>query len=230
MKGPESNDGSYSAKMLGNAKGEEATQERCRAILETIAPGRVRYSEGSGVYYILLPPGGAALWVYLALWDDDSIGVRIYPGNIMSQARKFFERARKQEFFELESKGWEIQPNLYFGYRDWSRLAYGNKLSGEQYFDYWASDEIRQVHRKDNGFEDFSQQLHAHRLINAKDQSNIKKDFIETKRDFMNVCPGFELIFSWRRAEANRLDRDHQFVEAVRDRANEALRTWGQTL
>jgi hypothetical protein len=46
----------------------------------------------------------------------------------------------------------------------------------------------------------------------------------------MNVCPGFELVFAWRRAEANRLDRDHQFVEVVRDRANEALRTWGQTL
>jgi hypothetical protein len=148
----------------------------------------------------------------------------------MSQARKFFERARKQEFFELESKGWEIQPNLYFGYRDWSRPANGNKLSGEQYFDYWASDEIRQVHRKYNGFEDFSQRLRAHRLINAKDQSNIKRDFVETKRDFLNVCPGFELIFAWPRAEANQLDRDQGLTEAVRDRANEALRTWGQTL
>jgi hypothetical protein len=46
----------------------------------------------------------------------------------------------------------------------------------------------------------------------------------------MNVCPGFELVFAWRRAEANRLDRGQQFVEAVRDRANKALRTWGQTL
>jgi hypothetical protein len=166
----------------------------------------------------------------LAFWDDDSIGVRIYPGNNMSQARKFFERARKQEFFELESKGWEIQPNLCFGFRDWSRPAYGNKVSRQQYFDYWASEEIRQVRRENNGFEDFSQRLRAHQLINAKDQHNIKKDFIETKRDFMNVCPGFELIFAWRRAEANRLDRDKRLVAAVRDRANEALRTWGQTL
>jgi hypothetical protein len=46
----------------------------------------------------------------------------------------------------------------------------------------------------------------------------------------MNVCPGFELIFSWRRRKANRLDGHGRFVEAVRARANEALRTWGQTL
>jgi len=42
--------------------------------------------------------------------------------------------------------------------------------------------------------------------------------------------PGFELVFAWRRAEANRLDREDQFVETVRAHANEALSTWGQIL
>jgi hypothetical protein len=230
MKGRKGSGGSNSQKKLGNAKGEEEAQLRCKAILETIAPGRVKYSERGGVYYIKLPPGGAALWVYLALWDDDSIGVRIYPGNTVSQARKFFERARKQEFFGLESKGWKIQPYLCFCYMAWGRPADGNKLSLEQYFDYWASEEIRQVRREDNGFEDFSQRLRAHGLIDARDQRYIKQDFIKTKRDFVNVCPGFELVFAWPRAEANRLDRDQRFVEAVRARANEALGTWGQTI
>jgi hypothetical protein len=230
MKGRKGSGGSYSEEKLGNAKGEEEAQLRCKAILETIAPGRVKYSISGGVYYIELPPGGAAWWVYLVLCDDDSIEVRIYPGNTVSQARKFFERARKQEFFELESKGWKIQPYLCFCYMAWGRRACGNKLSREGYFDYWASEEIRQIRREDNGFERLSQRLRAHRLIDARDQRNIKRDFIETKRDVMNVCPGFELIFAWRRAEANRLDRDQRLVAAVRARANEALETWGQTI
>jgi hypothetical protein len=229
MKGPKSGGASRGEKRLGDARGEEEIQERCKAILEAIAPGHVKCSGGD--YYIELSPGGGAWWVYLALWDDDSIAVRIYPGATVRQARKFFERASKQEFFGLESKGWEIHPDLGFCFISWGRSAYAKKKPNrEQYFDYWASEEIRQIRREDNGFEDLSQRLRAHRLIDARGQNIIKKNFIKTKRDFMNVCPGFDLIFAWRRAEANRLDRDRRLVEAVRDRANEALRTWGQTL
>lgn len=231
MKGPESGGGGCREKKLGDARGAEEARGRCKAILDTIAPGRVKCGVRGGDYYIQLPPRGAAWWVYLGLWDEDSIAVRIYPGNTLGQAREFFERTRKQEFFGLERKGWEVRPYLWFCYIGTGVcLAKGNKLSPAEYFDYWASEEIRQVRRKDNGFEDLSRRLRAQRLIDARDQRNIRKGFIETKRDFMNVCPGFELVFAWPRAEANRLDRDQQFAAAVRTRANEALGTWGQSL
>jgi len=215
---------------LRDARDEEAVEGCCRTVLETISPGRVKRSARGGNYYIELPPGGSAWWVYLGLWDDDSIAVRIYPGNTLRQARKFFERASKQEFFGLESKGWQIHPYLCFCYMAWGRAAEGTKLSPEEYYDYWASGEIRQIRREDNGFEDLSRQLRAHRIINARDQRNIRSDFIQTKRGVINACPGFEVIFSWPRADADRLDRDGLLVGAVRARANEALRTWGQTL
>jgi len=230
MKGSKRDGWTQQGKNLGHAKGEEETQERCRAILETIAPGGVKYSVSGGVYYIELPPVGAAWWVYLALWDDDSIGIRIYPGNTVRQARKFYECAKRDEFFALESRGWQIQSYLCLCFIAWGRPARGTKLGLRQYFDYWASEEIRQVRRGDDGFEDLSQRLRAHGLIDARDQRYIRRDFIETRRDFMNVCPGFELVFSWRRGEAGRLDRNEQFIEAVRSRANEALGTWGQSL
>jgi hypothetical protein len=218
------------AKQLGKAKGEKATQERCRAILETIAPGRVKYWISGDDYYVELPRGGGAWWVYLRRWDRGGIAICIYPGNTMCQARTFFKRAVKQEFLDLVRNGWKIQPSLALNFRSGFLQTYGNKLSIEQYFDFWASEEIRQIRREGNSFENFSQQLRGPRLINGTDQRKIKREFIETKKNFMNVCPGFEIVFAWRRAEANRLDRGQQFVEAVRDRTNEALRTWGQTL
>jgi hypothetical protein len=230
MKGPVSGGGSCGEKRLGGARGEKQVQERCRVILETIAPGTVKYWPSGRDYYIELPRGGGAWWVYLRRWEGGCIAICIYPGNNMSQARAFFKRTVKQEFLDLVRNGWKIQPSLALNYRSGFLQTHGNKLSVEQYFDFWASEEIRQIRREGNGFEDFSQHLHAHRLINATDQRKIKREFIESKRDFMNVCPGFELIFAWRRAVANRLDRDKRLVEAVRDRANEALRTWGQTL
>ncbi len=110
MKRSESDGGIHGEKKLGHAKGEEEVQERCRAILETIKTGCVERSRG--YYYVRLPDGGAAQWVYLALWDDDSIGVRIYPGNTVRQARTFFDIVTKQEFFGLQGKGWEVRPYL----------------------------------------------------------------------------------------------------------------------
>jgi len=195
-----------------------------------IAPGRVKYWISGGDYYIELPRGGGAWWVYLRGWHHGSIAICIYPGNNTSQARAFFARTAKPEFLGLVGKGWEIQPGLALNHRSHWLTTEGNKLSLEQYFDFWASEEIRQVRRQDSGFEDFSQRLRAQRLIDARGQRKIKKDFIETNRSFMNVCPGFEVVFAWGRAKANRLDRDEQFVEAVRSRVNEALGTWGQTL
>jgi hypothetical protein len=229
MKGQESGGGGRSGTGLHDARDEEAVEACCRTVLETISPGRVKRSPRGGNHYIQLPHGGGAWWVYLGLWYED-IAVRIYPGNTTRQAQNFFASVSKREFFGLESKGWQIEPYLCFCYMAWGRPANGCELTPEEYFDYWASEEIKQIRREDDGFEGLSQQLRAQRIIDAGDQRNIERDFIETKRDFMNVCPGFELIFSWQRAKADRLDHDGRFAEAVRARANEALRTWGQTL
>ncbi len=230
MKGLESGSVDHSQKKLRDAKGEKATQERCRAVLEMIAPGRVKYGPSGRDYYVELPPGGGAWWVYLRPWDNGTIATCVYPGNNMSQARTFFNRVVKQKIFELIAKGWQIQPTLALNFVQRFLPLPGNKLSLEQYFDFWASEEIRQIRREGQGFEDFSHYLRTHRLINATAERKIREEFIESKRTFMNVCPGFELVFAWRRAVANRLDQDQLFVEAVRARANEALQTWGQTL
>jgi hypothetical protein len=230
MKGREGRGGSYKEKKLGDARGEDQVQERCRAILETIAPGRVKYWISGDDYHIELPRGGGALWVYLRLWEHGRIAICIYPGNTMSQAQTFFKRVVKPEFLDLVRKGWKIQPSLALNFMQHFLQTQGNKLSVEKYFDFWAAEEISQIRRDNDGFEELSQFLRAHRVIDAKDQHTIKKEFVGTKMPVMNVCAGFELVFAWRRAEANRLDRGQDFVEEVRARTNEALRTWGQTL
>lgn len=231
MRDSEMGEGSNSREKLGDAKGEQETQERCKAILEIIAPGQVRYWLSGGDYYIELPRGGGALWVYLRRWRHGSIAVCVYPGNNMSQAQAFFKKAVKEDFLGLASKGWKIQPCLSLNYMSRFLPMQGNLLSSEEYFDYWWSEDIRQVRRENNSFEAFSQELRARRFIDANDQRAIKKEFINVKkRAFINICPGFELVYGWRRADANRLDREEQFVDAVRYRANEALGTWGQSL
>lgn len=230
MKGSERIGGNTSEKKLGDAKGEEETQQRCRTILEAIAPGRVKSPPNRGDCHIVLPGSGGAWWVYLRPWYIKCIAICIYPGNNMSQAQAFFKKAIKREFLRLVDRGWEIQPSLALNYVSRYLPTEGNNLSLEQYFDYWASEDIRQIRRENNGFEDLSDRLATHGLIGAKDIRKIKKEFIGAKRDFINICPGFEVTYAWGRAKANRLDRDDQFLEAVRTQANEALGTWGQSL
>lgn len=215
---------------LADARGEEETQERCTAILKAVAPGRVKCPLNGRDCHIELPGGGGAWWVYLRPWYIRCIAICIYPGNNMSQARTFFKRVIKHEFLRLVDRGWEIQPALALNYVSRYLQTQGNKLSLEEYFDYWSSEEIRQVRRENNGFEDLRDRLATHGLIGAKDIQKIKEEFIGAKRDFINICPGFEVTYAWGRAKANRLDRDEQFVEVVRSRANEALGTWGQSL
>jgi hypothetical protein len=170
--------------------------------------------------------------VYFGPQDGTSkITTDVYPGNLMSQAREFFRRVSKREFFELEETGWRIRPYLYFGYRGVEVCrASGNKLSLQEYFDYWAGEEIQQVRRDLNGFEELFRRLLAQSLLSEEGVLCLHKGFTQTRRDHINVCPGFEVSFPWRRSDANKLDREGRFVEAVRTKVNEALATWGQSL
>jgi hypothetical protein len=207
---------------------EECVTTRCGAILKTLAPSTVKLH---GDYYVELPPGGPAWWVYLGNWDDNCIAVRTYPGDTMNQARKFFERVRRREFLELEGRGWEVTPRLHFSYMQ-SEIcnAEGTKLNLQEYLDYWASEEIVQARRDSNGFQNLFHQLLGQRLVDENDLSSLNENFTRTKRDHINVCPGFEVTFSWKRGDANRLDRKGCLCDEVRIKANEALETWGQTL
>lgn len=210
---------------------EYLAAQRCAAILENVAPGRVKCSKGQ--FYLVLAAGEPAERIYLNPGENvRSIEMRIYPGDTVKQANSFFGRVRKGDFLWLLNNGWELTPNLHFSYiGTYTCQVNGNEIDLEDFFDFWAREEIRQVRRRDpNTFPDLFRHLREHHLISGEDQLFLHERFSATKRDHINVCPGFKMIFAWKRASANKLDRECRLAEAVHAKANEALITWGQYL
>lgn len=215
-------------------------EKRCVAILESIAPGKVRRRQG-GDYFIELAAGPATDAYFYPDRDypetgensDWSVAVNIYPGDTIRQARKLFENVRMDEFLGLEESGWIIEPNLHFAFMAkhlcWAK---GTRVSTRDYFDYWRGEgEIGQIQRDSAGFKAYFQQLQEDGMISPSDIAQLERHFTNTTRQSINTCPGFRVSFSWSKSEAERVDafRD-RFSGVVRSQMLEALATWGQTL
>ena len=215
-------------------------EKRCVAILESIAPGKVKRRQG-GDYFIELAAGPASDAYFYPDRDyldtgengEWNVAVNIYPGDTIKQARRFFENVRVDEFLVLEEKGWIIEPNLHFAFMAkhlcWAK---GTTVSNRDYFEYWHGEgEIGQIQRDPAGFKALFQQLQEDGMISPSDTAQLEKHFTNTARQSINICPGFRVSFSWSKSEAERIDvqRD-RFSGIARSRILEALVTWGQNL
>jgi len=56
------------------------------------------------------------------------------------------------------------------------------------------------------------------------------KIFTQSKRQTLNVCPGVRLRFSWQLAKAERLDSREAFLTEIREKIDEVLSAWRQSL
>jgi hypothetical protein len=217
-------------------------EKRCIAILDSIAPGKVKRRQGQDSYTELSAGPATDAYFYP---DRDyvdtgengewSVAVNIFPGDTIKQARKFFENVQKGEFFGLEEKGWIIEPNLHFAFMNkhlyWAK---GTSVGIRDFFEYWSGeDEIGQLTRKPDptDFQEYFQQWLDDGMISTSDIAQLDKHFTTTARQSINPCPGFRVSFSWSKTEAERIDSQQgRFREIVRAQISEALKTWGQTL
>jgi hypothetical protein len=68
------------------------------------------------------------------------------------------------------------------------------------------------------------------RLASESDRPEFVKEFMDTARREMNICPGLKVTSHWSLKEADHLDSQGIFAEQVQTRLREALAAWGQTL
>ncbi len=197
--------------------------KRCGDILEELLPGTVREQRAADA---ILPSGTARL-ISLAL-EDGWLRLGLWPGDLVSQARSFGTNVRRAEFFKLLEKGWTVSPNLHFSYRGSHRVYGQGEMDLEQYFDYWYASgrEIRRFQREES-LELFDQ-LEADRAIGKAERSALEREFTMTKRSFVDLCPGMEVLWRWPIQEAEELDRQGRLVNLVQERVFEAMSTWNQ--
>lgn len=211
----------------------EPLDRRSSAILEEITPGRVRYS--SYAYYSPLR-SEVAIRAYLGGYPADGaaseISLDIYPGDLTTQATVFFDRAKDAALSALVADGWKLRPSFHFSQQG-NHLNYVESALGPfEYLAYWRDnrDAFRQLKRDESLGEDRFQQWIAAGVFAPTQMDELKLQFQTTNRTALNICPGFKLTFSWPIAEAEQLDRDGLFVQAVKDRIAQALPAWGDSI
>jgi hypothetical protein len=213
---------------------QKLLKERCQAILEDIAPGRVRPYRN--LFTVIALDSGAMRRIGLApktdakgAWD---IQLVMYPGDTIEQARDFFTHVRSDAFLSLQKRGWKINPNLHFSFMS-RHLHWANtSLPLKQYVEFWQSGTrpIQQTKRDVTDFRQLFNELMEARLITAQDVQKLETHFSDTDRQTINVCPGIGLAFQWSREEACALDFKSHFCSVVEGKIHEALATWGQPL
>ncbi len=200
---------------------------RCVRILESIGEVQDQYIDlGSND----LP----ARRIYLSIKTEPDnkwcIELKIYPGDIMPQARALYKSLDTDALLKLTKNGWDIDPNLHFSHIQ-KHLYWATPLDLADYINFWKQHPqmIRQIKRDSSDFRDFFQQLLLLKLIGQKDVSGLEKCF--NNKNQLRTFPGLSCIYRWHQEEALRLDDSKgTFIGEVRKRIKILLDTWGQEL
>ena len=202
--------------------------KRCVKILKSIGEVQDQHIElGSND----LP----ARQIYLGIKQEQDnnwcIELKIYPGDIMPQARALYKSLDTDALLKLTKKGWDIYPNLHFSHIQKHLYWATTPLDLAAYINFWKRHPqmIRQRKRDSSDFRDFFQQLLRLKLIGKEDVSGLEKCF--TEKNQLRTFPGLSCIYRWHQEEALRLDDSKDtFVDEVRKRITILLDTWGQKL
>jgi hypothetical protein len=207
-------------------------QKRCKAIMESIAPGRVYHKRGYEDYFEL--PTGAARQVYLfpqvVEEGEWSLSLTIWPADTVTQARDFFHGLDETAFFGLQRNGWQLKPNLHFAFIQRHIHWAETRLEIGEYIRYWRElqNTIRQYRREEFGA--LFDGLRRDGLISDHDLGVLRQQFIDTNKPSINVCPGVQVHHEWDRSEAMRLDGPAQLRRDVLRLVEAALAAWHQRL
>jgi len=207
---------------------------RCYAVMQKIAgSSSVVHHRGYADYFPLEDgPNAGARQIYLRPPSEEGatdweILLEIWPADTVDQARKFYTTVKRDEFLLLGDKGWKLAPNMHYSFAGTHRHHSKATIGVEQYLDLWRDTQGYGRVRRENWEDVFA----AHRregLISENDVEELNRQFTNTARQTMDVCPGFSVSFRWPKASAEGLDQGDHFVRDVEERVREALATWGQ--
>jgi hypothetical protein len=197
-------------------------------ILESLKLGPVRHHHGWQDSARL--DTGAAREVALVPKSEGRVVLMLYPGDSVAQAREFFDGVSADRFLELPKRGCSVRPNLHFAFIQTNLYWSKAEVPLEKYLSLWSSKRaiIQKWSREHFGL--LFERLLSVRQIRPEDVIELRRIYIDSARNSLNLCPGFEVLFSWPVVEATTMDQEGRFASTVRERIVEAFDTWGQSV
>lgn len=209
-------------------KDEDALRKRCVSIMEELYPGKIEHHRGwkdsirleeRSIKEIALSPN-------INKDGDWEILLEMYPGDTMNQAREFHRTVDVKRLLKLRESGWEVAPHMHFSFRA-SNLVWSNVgISLEEYLAYWKKESatLNQVKRAD--FQKLFGKYEKLQLILKEDKDKLEKEFLGTKRQTVNICPGVKMKYKWSKLKATAFDDKKLFVNEVKSHIDSGLGTW----
>ena len=197
-------------------------------ILESLGLGPVRYHHGWRDSARL--DAGAVREIALAASDDGHVVLMLYPGDSIAQVREFYDDVDRERFLSLARSGWRIRTNLHFAFIQKNMYWPEARVNLACYLSFW-SEKSAIIQKWDREyFEEVFTALKAVGQLSQRGVDELRRLFVTSNRNSLNLCPGLELLYRWPTDEASRLDAAGLFMTSLRARLIEAFSSWKQPL
>jgi len=167
-------------------------------------------------------------------YDRSHLRLSIYPGDTIAQARSFYGNVRSFEPIQaLMDKGWECRTNFHLAFMSTNLTdMYTPRNRIGQYFDYWSRN-IARIQKIGLGdLRVLLEELEKEKLV-VNDESTRKKlgdEIFNTRRQWINVCPGFCIWRDFPFKKLIDLDRKEELAFMLAGRIREVLAMLGKPL
>ena len=205
---------------------QEALQRRTSGLLDVLASEINLESRG----WYLFRPSKIAERIMIQV-ESGKLKVELAPADTVGQARCFFETVNKEAFLALQaSDDWKVRPNLHFSFAN-KHLIWAEETTWEtrEYFDRFSDGSLYGKRDRDKLLRLVKQWEREH-LISSADREKIEAEFNNTKRQSLNVVPGFLVSREWDLDTVIELEDREELEECIIDALAAPLATWRETL
>lgn len=158
--------------------------------------------------------------VYLEIdAEEQFLVLSCYPGDTTTQAKNFYKNLDIGVLSKLIDEGWELKPLPHFSYIG-THLVFSNPQGDRKeplnYFKYWKDNIEAICQYRESEFDELFKKLKKDKIITANDEEELKKEFVETNRDHINLVPGVKLFYKFPLKEAVKLDEEARFITQLK--------------
>ncbi len=175
----------------------------------------------------LFRPGKIAERIAILVEDGPTLKVSLWPADTVCQARRFYEIVDRTAFLDLNE--WQVEPNLHFSFMNSHLIWAKTTWETDRYFDDFAD---RQLYGQMNQARllPLAQQWEKKGLITGKDRGDIEYQFNSTRRETLNVIPGFCVYRVWDLNTVIKLEESRKLEDEIIDALVNPLESWKETL
>jgi hypothetical protein len=210
-------------------------RNRCEVILAQLSGSSVHNRAGFKDFIRAESHAFSDIYLYVkkTLPNQWSLTLDLFPGNTMNQARNLYAALNKDKLLALSrnQSGWTMGPDMHFAFIATNLCWTTPTLDFEHFVEFWLNS-VGKIQRAERGADSFTSAISALEqdgLLSKDDVTKFDDSFVNTKRLYMNVCPGIAMSYVWPKIEAVRLDEQDMLVSEVRKRIDEAMSCWGES-